>query len=90
MQEIYIKYENLKKFILTIDNQNEWVIYLQTVPYEAFHLTIKDKIAKNLSQDEMYNEIIATARIESDKINDTQKTTLKRYIAYFSAISKLF
>ncbi len=90
MQEIYIKYESLKRFILTIDAQNEWVIYLQTVPYEAFYLTIKDKIAKNLSQDQMYDEIISTARIESDKISDTHKTTLKRYIQYFTAISKLF
>jgi hypothetical protein len=90
MQSIYIKYENLKKFTLTIDQNNEWITWLQTVPYEAFHFTIKDKMSKNLSQDDMYQEIISTAKIEPNKISDTQKTTLLRYIEYFSEIAKLF
>ena len=90
MQQVYIKYENLKKFTLTIVNTNEWVDYLQTVPYEAFHLTIKDKLLKKLSIEEMHTEIIDTSKIEPSKITDDQQKTLKRYIEYFSEIAKLF
>jgi len=90
MQEVYLKYNNLLKFILTIDDTNEWITYLQTVPYEGFHLTIKDKLANNFTQEQIYDEIIQTAKLEPEKVSDVQKGILKRYIQYFSEICRLF
>ncbi len=40
MDQIYVKYNNLKQFILTIDKDNEWCIWLQGINYEQFHLTV--------------------------------------------------
>jgi hypothetical protein len=90
MQQIYVKYDNLKKFILTVDDKNEWITYLQTVPYESFHITMKSKLANNLTQEQIYEEIIQTSKIEPEKISEIQQKTLKRYIQYFSEISRLF
>ncbi len=89
MDQIYIKYDNLKKFILSINKDNDWVSWFQTVPYEQFHLTVKSKLSNKMSVDDIYNDIITTSKFDKDKVTKEQETILKRYILYFSEIAQI-
>ncbi len=86
MDQIYVKYDNLKKYILSID---EWCIWLGTVPYEQFHLTVRSKLSNNMTVDDIYNDIITTSKFDKETITKEQKTKLHRYIEYFTSIAKI-
>jgi hypothetical protein len=89
MDQIYVKYNNLKQFILSIDDKNEWCTWFQDIGYEQFHLTVKSKLSNNMTADDIYKDIINTSKIEAEKINKDQETKLKRYILYFTEIGKI-
>lgn len=81
------KYNNLQKFLMTIDDANEWIQWIQTVPFEQFYLTIKAKA--QLSTDQIMSDIIQTSKIDDAKLNDDIKTKLLRYIEYFKQVSAI-
>ncbi len=89
MQEINVKYNNLKNFVKSVDETNEWVIYLQSVPFESFHLTVKQKVSNGLSIDDIYKDIVNTSKIVPEKITDDIQKKLHRYIEYFTQIAQI-
>ncbi len=89
MQEINVKYNNLKNFVKSVDDTNDWVIYLQSVPFEAFHLTVKQKVSNGLSLDEIYKDIVNTSKIVPEKLTDDIEKKIRRYVEYFVQIAKI-
>lgn len=87
MDEIGKKYNNMVALCMSIDNTNEWVIWLQTVPVGALISTIKTK--NGASVDQLYDMIIETSKFDTKKIGLVNEIKIKRYIAYFNEVSKL-
>ena len=89
MDQIYVKYDNLKKYVLSIDDKNDWCQWFGTVPYEQFHLTVRNKLSNNMTVDDIYNDIITTSKFNKEKITKNQEHKLHRYIEYFTQIAKI-
>ena len=87
MESVNEKFNNFKKFILTIDCQNTWITWFQDIDLASFMLTVREK--NHLSGDEIFNEIIKTTNIDKEKLNDSINDKLKRYISYFHEVSKI-
>lgn len=86
MEIVELKYNNMKKLCNDIDSENEWVKQLQEVPLSAFIATIKAK--SHLKEDEIYNTLIEKSQIDPKKLPN-HEVKIKRYIEYFSQISKI-
>ena len=91
MEEVYKKFENLKKLCKEIDSNNEWVKKLSESSFELFICTIKNHINgnPNIQVEELYNSIITTSRIDEKNMQEVVKKKVKRYIEYFLKIAKL-
>ena len=84
MQEVRNKFNNFKKFILEIDNKNEWIIYFQNITLELFLYTMREKMKEKPDHtiDTIYLDIITTAQLDDEKVGKDRER-VKLYINYF-------
>jgi hypothetical protein len=86
MEILNENYEKFKGFCNEIDKNNEWVVYLQTIPIELFINTLRSK--SHMTQEQIKDDLIEVAKLDKDLVKK-HEVRLNRFLCYFLEISKL-
>ena len=87
---MYQRYASLQKFVLSIDDTNEWVTWLQTIPFEMFAFNIGKKLNINRSADEIYADVMQRSAINKELITPEVEEKFKLFMEYFSVAIPIY